>query len=460
MIQSSVNQGNIESGRAKKPKSSTVTKEKMSIMSPPRLNTQFYKNSKITIESNLLKQSKNKSQKEPIQKDSTHLPQDSSKSKSKETPQNNPSTSQIPLQNPAGPSNQQLMQLQESEKPLKEIIQSPELTLQAQRNLKLMKTTKKKTKKEQTAEIEANKNLKEIEQKRKQKHLQGQSIISNSNPQKSPDPRFLSSITNPIPFSFTDSPTSIASTSTLPATNPNIATASTTITIPANTQTKGKAKAIVTNTRGSSNQRSPTPPPPNPQEGPPSPRGNPPGGPGGPGVLEGGGGPPNPNPNPPPNLNMAQPQAGFQLKHPKPNRFDGNPSYYRPWVAKVELYFNSYGVTSDTQRINYTLGLLNGAAKLWQQDYRLSQATAATQAGYVAHTFDQFKNTLEQLFTPTQQSFEAERELCYYRQRNKYIKEYIANFSILASDAGLVDSTSLRSYFAKGLDNGVRFEAI
>ncbi|KAF5346373.1 hypothetical protein D9756_011391 [Leucocoprinus leucothites] len=157
---------------------------------------------------------------------------------------------------------------------------------------------------------------------------------------------------------------------------------------------------------------------------------------------------------------MAQPQAGFQLKFPKPNRFDDNPSYYRPWMAKVKLYFNSYGVTDDQSRINYTLGLLDGAAKLWQQDYRLSQATAATQAGYTPHTFDEFKNALEQSFAPTQQSFEAERELRYYRQQSKYIKEYITNFSILASCAGLTDSTSLQSYFAKGLDNNVRFEAI
>ncbi|KAF5361065.1 hypothetical protein D9756_004498 [Leucocoprinus leucothites] len=279
----------------------------------------------------------------------------------------------------------------------------------------------------------------------------------SSSPAFGHSPRFFSPVTNPIPFSFTNSPTSIASTSTLPTTNPNIATVSTTITVPANTQTKGKAKAAVTNTGGSSNRRSPTLPPPNPQGGPPSPRGNPPGelgGPGGPG-----GGPPNPNPNPLPNP-MAQPQAGFQLKFPKPNRFDGNPSYYRPWMAEVKLYFDSYGVTDDQSRINYTLGLLDRAAKLWQQDYRLSQATAATQAGYTPHTFDEFKDVLEQSFAPTQQSFEAERELCYYRQRNKYIEEYIANFSVLASHAGLTDSTSLQSYFTEGLDNDVRFEAI
>ncbi|KAF5347619.1 hypothetical protein D9756_010663 [Leucocoprinus leucothites] len=112
-------------------------------------------------------------------------------------------------------------------------------------------------------------------------------------------------------------------------------------------------------------------------------------------------------------------------------------------MAEVKLYFNSYGVTSNTERINYTLGLLDGAAMLSQQDYRLSQATTATQAGYVAHTFNQFKNVLGQSFAPTQQSFEAERELHYYRQQNKYIEEYITNFSILTSCAGLVDSTSL-----------------
>ncbi|KAF5346999.1 hypothetical protein D9756_011024 [Leucocoprinus leucothites] len=280
-----------------------------------------------------------------------------------------------------------------------------------------------------------------------------------SSPALGHSPRFLSPITNPIPFSFTNSPTSIATTSTLPTTNPNITITSTTITIPINTQTKGKAKANITNTGGSSNRRSPTPRPPHNLQGPPKgPRGSPPGSPGG-GGGGGGGGPPNPNPNPLPNP-MGQPQVGFQLKYPKHTRFDGNSSYFRPWMAEVKLYFNSYGVTDDTSRINYTLGLLDGAAKLWQQDYRLSQADAARQAGYVPHTFDQFKNVLKQLFTPTQQSFEAERELYYHKQQGKYIEGYITNFSVLASHAGLADSTSLQSYFTEGLDNDVRFKAI
>ncbi|KAF5346270.1 hypothetical protein D9756_011262 [Leucocoprinus leucothites] len=112
-------------------------------------------------------------------------------------------------------------------------------------------------------------------------------------------------------------------------------------------------------------------------------------------------------------------------------------------MAEVKLYFSSHGITDDASRINYTLGLLDGATKLWQQDHGTSQADVDRQAGYIAHTFNDFKNVLEQSFTPTQQSFEAERELHYYRQQGKYIKEYITNFSVLASHAGLTDSTSL-----------------
>ncbi|EKM77024.1 hypothetical protein AGABI1DRAFT_93686 [Agaricus bisporus var. burnettii JB137-S8] len=153
-----------------------------------------------------------------------------------------------------------------------------------------------------------------------------------------------------------------------------------------------------------------------------------------------------------PTGNMAQPPAGPHIKYPKPNRYYGDPRLYRPWMVSLELYFNSYGITTDNSKINYTLGLLEGAASNWKSDF------IATHPNYPNWT--DFKNSLEQAFAPAQQGYEAEQKLRRYRQNGEYIEHYISGFSVLSSQAGLPDSTALRAYFAEGLDKDVRIEAI
>jgi hypothetical protein len=193
----------------------------------------------------------------------------------------------------------------------------------------------------------------------------------------------------------------------------------------------------------------PTPRTPSPYRNPANPGGNP-GGHGGPGGGNPGG---QPNPVPPNPGAMAAPQHPFALKYPKPNRFYGDPSQYRAWLASVNLYFTSYGVQDNGQRVNYTLGLLEGAAAPWRQDYITTHAAAP-------QTWVQFTAALDQSFAPAQQTHEAEQELRRLRQSGRYIETYISEFAILASQAAIGDNTALRAYFAEGLDPAVRYEAI
>ncbi|KAJ3558102.1 hypothetical protein NP233_g11575 [Leucocoprinus birnbaumii] len=169
-----------------------------------------------------------------------------------------------------------------------------------------------------------------------------------------------------------------------------------------------------------------------------------------------GGGPPNPNPPDPANNPMAQQGQGWQigqLKQPKPPIFNGGIVAYRSWIISVEHYLDTLQITSDVQRINYTLGLMEGSAAYWKQDY-VAQQLAHTQ------TWNEFRDDLDQAFAPVQETYEAERRLRSLKQHGSYIGTYISAFTLAASHAGLSDNPSLHTMFANGLDPDIRYEAI
>ena len=122
-------------------------------------------------------------------------------------------------------------------------------------------------------------------------------------------------------------------------------------------------------------------------------------------------------------------------------------------MVSVKLYFNSCGVTSADDKINYTLGLLEGAADDWKSDFINTHTNGNG-------TWDAFESALEQAFAPAQQDYEAAERLKRHSQQGRYIEEYISGFRVLASQAGLSDSTATRQFFASGLDTRVRHEAL
>ena len=142
-----------------------------------------------------------------------------------------------------------------------------------------------------------------------------------------------------------------------------------------------------------------------------------------------------------------------QIKYPKPDRFHGDLRSYQSWITDVELYFDSYNLTGDEEKIRYTLALLTGAASDWKKDY-ITQHRANLGA------YQDFRAALDQSFQPIQHAEEAHRKLARIRQNGSFIDEYIAAFSVLSSEAGLTDGAPLRQYFKDGLDSAVRHEAI
>ena len=93
---------------------------------------------------------------------------------------------------------------------------------------------------------------------------------------------------------------------------------------------------------------------------------------------------------------------------------------------------------------------------LWRQDYITTHAAQNQQQNWA-----QFTASLEQSFAPAQQTHEAEQRLRRLKQRGRYIEEYISEFAVLASQAGLTDDTvALRAYFSEGLDPAIAHEAL
>jgi len=145
------------------------------------------------------------------------------------------------------------------------------------------------------------------------------------------------------------------------------------------------------------------------------------------------------------------------IKFPKPDRFYGDPRSYNPWITSVELYFTSVPIAGDNDRIRYALGLLSSAADDWKKDYINTHGPTNPNG---LGTWQTFVAALEQSFRPIRHAEEAHRKIRAWKQNGGYIDEYIAGFSVLASEAGLTDGAPIRQYFKEGLDREVRIEAI
>jgi hypothetical protein len=126
----------------------------------------------------------------------------------------------------------------------------------------------------------------------------------------------------------------------------------------------------------------------------------------------------------------------------------------------VEHYFRALGITDDDEKINFTLGQLQGSAFLWRMGYTEKHITNPP-ANHQPQTWAQFTTDLEQAFAQDTQAHQSGRHLKDIRQNGRYIETYISEFSNLAVQAGLTDdTTAVRIYFEDGLDPDIRFEAL
>jgi hypothetical protein len=151
---------------------------------------------------------------------------------------------------------------------------------------------------------------------------------------------------------------------------------------------------------------------------------------------------------------MAQQNQPFELKFPKPSIYNGDPSTYNTWIEECDIYFASLGVANDDKKIYYILGLLRDAAADWKQDWFKQHSNNMG-------TYADFKTSMESAFAPVQRKQDIERRLRSIKQIfGMDIQTYNSRFAVLKSQSGITDDIVLSSYYAEGLQETIRKEAL
>lgn len=165
-----------------------------------------------------------------------------------------------------------------------------------------------------------------------------------------------------------------------------------------------------------------------------------------------------PPPSPSTDRSMAT-EKPETFKFPKPPTFNGERGFFTSWITDVLHYFNSVGITSDTNKINYTLALLTHPATYWKEQWISAHTTIE---GYSPGDWSTFYQELADAYDPLPNQADAEEKLRTLRQNGRPIEQYISEFTTLAGRAGIAGEnaqTALVAYFRAGLDDAVKIEA-
>ncbi|CAA7263684.1 unnamed protein product [Cyclocybe aegerita] len=169
--------------------------------------------------------------------------------------------------------------------------------------------------------------------------------------------------------------------------------------------------------------------------------------------------PPSGSPPPPPPGSLVisgMASNPSELKVNKPFDFDGNPKQYRPWLRSVLLYLsaNSGKYDDDKKKIFFTLTFkTKGAAEAWAQAYVDEQVTSAATVpstststavakkkvttDFSTRTWTSFLEKLEESFAPDDEPGDACHKLKGLRQGNRTVSEYVTEFEMTWTKAGM-----------------------
>jgi hypothetical protein len=120
-----------------------------------------------------------------------------------------------------------------------------------------------------------------------------------------------------------------------------------------------------------------------------------------------------------------------EVKLHTPTDFHGARELTTKFLQEVEMYMraNAEIYNTEEKKVLFVLSFMNGGvAGSWKQ----GKTAAYLKAGNFG-TFDEFKQAVQTAFTPIDDKGVAKTELRTLRQGNKRIKEYIAQFTIIAA---------------------------
>jgi hypothetical protein len=138
-----------------------------------------------------------------------------------------------------------------------------------------------------------------------------------------------------------------------------------------------------------------------------------------------------------------------EVKLHTPTNFHGARKLITKFLQEVKMYMcaNMEIYNTEEKKVLFALLFMNrGVAGSWKQ----GKAAVSLKAGNFG-TFDKFKQAVQTAFTPINNKGVAKIELRTLRQGDKRIREYIAQFTIIAAHTGLTEDSTLIEYFINGL---------
>jgi len=147
-------------------------------------------------------------------------------------------------------------------------------------------------------------------------------------------------------------------------------------------------------------------------------------------------------------------------KYAQPDKFDGDPRNYQKWKEDCLLYMLAHNnnFPDEHTAIMFMLYHMDKKALVWRTEFM----AAHTVSGQGIHlgTMENFLAALNSAFQPFDMEGDALRQLHALKQLSRPVDEYVSEFRVFATHAGLTDVSQLIHLFRQGLDSDIAIQAI
>jgi hypothetical protein len=147
----------------------------------------------------------------------------------------------------------------------------------------------------------------------------------------------------------------------------------------------------------------------------------------------------------------------------RPTPFTGDRSKVRMFMQQCMVYLqlNKRIYDTDEAKIAFILSYLTDKEALkWRETYLSSLVTLDSFGEFQYPTYKEFLETFQLYFKPINQTIEANNRLITLKQGKRTVEEYVAEFRLLISMAGITSTTDsdnihLINYFRQGLNPAI-----
>jgi len=150
----------------------------------------------------------------------------------------------------------------------------------------------------------------------------------------------------------------------------------------------------------------------------------------------------------------------YQPKYAQPDKFDGDPRNYQKWKEDYSFYMLAYNnnFPDEHTTIIFMLYHMDKKALVWRTEFMA--AHTVSEQGIHLGTIKNFLAVLDSAFQPFNMKGDALRQLHALKQLSRPVDEYVSEFRVFATCAGLIDILQLIHLFRQGLNSDITIQAI